>query len=161
MLLETHLGHKSLKWAHIERLDRMQDCLPPRSLSLWIYIYIYFLFFSFTRQSTSKHFPLWTSDILSPSPSTHFWKMCEITFAALDWPQKIFGGSCYAFRRNYCWPFLQKNSSYLGISCWVCPADWNLGPPITESQQLLVCVSVYHQSGSFQKLLESFLFVFF
>lgn len=138
MLLETHLGHKSLKWAHIERLDGMQDCLPPPplSLSLWIF---FFLLPGKALQNTSLCEQV-ISCLRLPQPT--FEKCAKITFATLDWPQKIFEGSCYAFRRNYVWPFLQNNSSYLGVSRWVCPADWNLGPPITESQQLLVCVSI-------------------
>lgn len=77
MLLETHLGHKSLKWPRIERLAGIQDCQPHLSLSGY-------MCFSFTRQSTSEHFPLRTSDVLSFSPSTTFEKCEKITFAALE-----------------------------------------------------------------------------
>lgn len=126
---------------------------PPLSLSRSMDIFFFFLLPGKALQNTSLSEQV-ISCLRLPQPT--FEKCAKITFAALDWPQKIFEGSCYAFRRNHVWPFLQKNLSYLGVSRWVCPADWNLGPPITESQQLLVCVSVYQQTGSFQKLLESF-----
>lgn len=81
---------------------------PPLSLSMDIYIYFFFLLPGKALQNTSLSEQV-ISCLRLPQPT--FEKCAKITFAALDWPQKIFGGSCYAFRWNYCWPFLQKNSS--------------------------------------------------
>lgn len=138
----------------------IEDSLPPHPLPT-IPLCGY-MCFSFTLQSTSEHFPLRASDILSPAPSTTFEKCAKITCAASERPRKIFRGSCYAFRRNYFETFLQNKWSYLGVPWLVCPPKKRISRSPTNYQMLAVaglseCLSAVGLFSKSIRTLEMFI----